>query len=136
MTMGPVWDFDYMTWSDTWFDTHFYGEDRSRHRADQFTIRYALYYKRLFLDPYFCRLVQERWEKFLSGFYSVPMYIQERANYLFKSDLVNYPMWPHEMNSGDGNLSFDECINRIQENYRRKLKFLDNMIQRGDFSQP
>lgn len=136
LTMGPVWDFDYMTWSDTWFDTHFYGEDRNRHRADQFCVRYALYYKRLFEDPKFIETLQKRWEMFRGSFMSVPMYIQQKAGYLFKSDIVNYPMWPHEMNSGDGDLSFDECVNRIQDNYMRKFRFLDDRIRKGDFTQP
>lgn len=136
LTMGPVWDFDYMTLANTWFDTHFYGEDRNRHRADQFTIRYALYYGRLFLDPYFRNLVQERWKMFRDKFWQVPDYIYDREAYLFKSDLINYPMWPHEMNSMDGNLSFDESIERIVEMYIRKLKFLDERITKVDFSQP
>lgn len=136
LTMGPVWDFDYMTWSDTWFDTHFYGEDRNRHRADQFCVRYALYYKRLFEDPKFIETLQKRWEMFRGSFMGVPMYIQQKANYLFKSDIVNYPMRPHEMNSGDGDLSFDECVNRIQDNYMRKFRFLDDRIRKGDFTQP
>jgi hypothetical protein len=134
--MGPVWDFDYMTWANTWFDTHFYGEDRNKHRADQFTIRYALYYDRLFQDPYFCELVKERWMKFRDKFYNVPNYIIDRINYLYKSDSLNYPKWPHEMNSGDGNLSFIESTDRLQENYIRKLKFLNKRIMEGDFSQP
>jgi hypothetical protein len=136
LKMGPVWDFDYMTWSNEWFDTHFEGEDRNIHRTKQFTIRYALYYKRLFEDPYFKEKVQERWKLHKSKFYSVPLYIQEKANYLYKSDIVNYPMWPHENNSGDGNLTFDESVNRIEEMYIKKLKFLDKRISEGNFSQP
>ena len=136
LTMGPVWDFDYKTWSNEWFATVFEGEDRNRHRADQFSIRNALYYKRLFQDPYFCKIVQERWELLKPGFYSVPIYIQNRANYLFKSDLVNYPMWPHEAWMKDEFLSFDESVNRIQDFYMRKLEFLNKRITNGDFSQP
>lgn len=64
-----------MTWSDTWFDTHFYSEDRNRHRTDQFCVRYALYYKRLFEDPKFIETLQKRWEMFRGSFMGVPMYI-------------------------------------------------------------
>ena len=136
LTMGPVWDFDYLTWCNEWFTTHFENEDRTRNRAQQFTIRYALYYKRLFLDPYFRKLVQERWEMFRSKFYDVPRYIEERRDYLLKTDLVNYPMWPHEMNADDGNLPFLESIDRIEWYYMKKLKFLDERIRKGNFNQP
>lgn len=136
LTMGPVWDFDYMTWANTWFGTQFYGEDRNKHRADQFTIRYALYYGRLFQDPYFCKLVQERWNRFRAAFFNVPHHIYNRSNQLYKSDALNYPMWPHENNSGDGNITFSESVDRILNMYERKLKFLDKRIKNGDFRQP
>lgn len=73
---------------------------------------------------------------FRQKFRDVPRYIQERENFLFKSDIVNYPMWPHEMNSGDGDLPFYDCTIRIQDNYMRKFRFLDDRIRKGDFTQP
>lgn len=133
LTMGPVWDFDYQTLCNL-CDEDFYGYDKTIDRFSQFTIIYSLYYAYLFKDPYFKKLVQNRWNMFRNKFYIVPIYIQEKSNQLIKSDLVNYPMWPHENTSGDADLPFYESINRIEWYYTKKLKFLDEKIKKGDFN--
>ena len=115
LVMGPVWDFDWETYTPkTWF-----------------SINEALYYKRLFQDPRFVERVKERWEMYKSDYETLPEYIRSEAARIRNSDRMDGPMWPiTQWVNGDENMSFDDAVDRMVKVYEERFDWMDAEISR------
>lgn len=115
LVMGPVWDFDWETYTPkTWF-----------------SINESLYYKRLFQDPRFVEKVKERWGMYKADYETLPEYIRAEAARIRNSDRMDSPMWPiTQWVNGDENMSFDEAVNRMVNVYEARFDWMDAEISR------
>ena len=115
LVMGPVWDFDWETYTPkTWF-----------------SINESLYYKRLFQDPRFVTVVKQRWEMYKADYETLPEYIRSVAAKIRNSDRMDSPMWPiTQWVNGDENMSFDDAVNRMVKVYEDRFDWMDAEISR------
>lgn len=112
---GPVWDFDWATFVPN--------------KTSSYTVKSAIYYSRLFLDPEFVSLVKTRWISQKPKFETLPDYIKEIAARTKAANDINIKLWPiTSTTNGDEKMAFDEAINRMIEAYKAKLNWLDIQI--------
>ena len=115
LTMGPVWDFDYDTFT-----------PRNNQR---FAATYGMWMQRIIRDPQFWSLVRERWAELRDRFKAVEARIEQQREYLRLSNEANIAIWPiYERVNGDETLSYDAAIDRIIEQLRTKIAYLDREI--------
>lgn len=113
LTMGPVWDFDWETFTP----------------KNQFRTADKIYYERLFQDPVFKARAKERWEKFLPSFREIPQFIQEEADRIRNSESMNHIMWPVTSNvNKDIDLSFEDAVAKMKKSYSDKMEWMNNTI--------
>ena len=111
---GPVWDFDWGTFSSNYTDP---------------IITESLWYGYLFKYPEFKTAVKQRWNEVKSSCESIDQYISEIAAQIKDSNEANIKMWPIDgTTNGDENLSFDKAIERMKESYKTRLRVMDNFI--------
>lgn len=113
LTMGPVWDFDWETFT----------PKNSFRTADK------IYYERLFQDPEFKARAKERWNKFLPRFREIPDFIEAEAERIKSSESMNYAMWPvtKDVNK-DISLTFEGAVDKMKKSYSDKLEWMDAEI--------
>ncbi len=113
LTMGPVWDFDWETYMP----------------MNWFRIKDALYYDRLFQDPYFKAKVKERWNMFESEFRALPEFIASEAERIRGSESMNHVLWPiTQVVNKDEHMSFEDAVESMIDAYNAKLEWMDNEI--------
>ena len=115
LVMGPVWDFDWETYTPkTWF-----------------SINESLYYKRLFQDPRFVDVVKQRWDMYKADYETLPEYIRSEAAKIRNSDRMDSPMWPiTQWVNGDENMTFDDAVKRMVKVYEDRFDWMDAAIGR------
>lgn len=115
LAAGPVWDFDYDTF------THKSG----------FRCQNAIYYDRLFQDAEFVSRVKERWLTLRDDLASIPDYIEAEAAKLQKSDEFNHYKWPITIIvNNDEHMTYSEAVENMKKAYQNKYNFLNNEILR------
>lgn len=113
---GPVWDFDWGTFMPE--------------RSNEYMIKGAIYYDRLFEDPEFVKIVKNRWQILKPQFESVPNTIRSQANKIRHSEWINHELWPiSSIVNGDEYMSFKDAVNRMINAYELKLSWLDQQIK-------
>lgn len=118
---GPVWDFDWGTFTP----------------GSGFSIMHALYYLRLFLDPSFVSVVKTRWSLLKPRFDLIVEYIRDMAEIVRNSNEINTGIWPISSTvNGDEQSSFDDSIERMIAAYEDKFLWLDTQINRPEFPSP
>lgn len=111
---GPAWDFDCATFIP------------GRKGA---LLTQVLWYGYLFKHDAFKSLVKERWTELKPEFEKVFTYIDEKAEYIRKSNEINLEMWPVIQNvNEDIDLSYDDAVNRLKEAYQERITELDKVI--------
>lgn len=111
---GPAWDFDCATFIP------------GRKGA---LLTQVLWYGYLFKHDAFKSLVKERWTELKPEFEKVFTYIDEKAEYIRKSNEINLEMWSVTQNvNEDIDLSFDDAVNRLKEAYQERITELDKVI--------
>ena len=111
---GPAWDFDCATFIP------------GRKGA---LLTQVLWYGYLFKHDAFKSLVKERWTELKPEFEKVFKYIDEKAEYIRKSNEINLEMWPVTQNvNEDIDLSYDDAVNRLKEAYQERITELDKAI--------
>lgn len=115
LMMGPVWDFDWETFTP----------------ANRFEVNGYLYYGRLFQDPVFKARAKERWGMFKSRFQEIPQFIDAEAKKIRSSESMNHIMWPVTSNvNKDISLTFDEAVAKMKQSYTDKFNWMDETISR------
>ena len=160
LTAGPVWDFDWQSFSDNGRIEALCGGNPYTGRAvDEWlysasalasgwfpnynTDQPYMWYPLLFRDETFRSRVQERWPVIYAALQSVPAAIDSFAEKNRVSDSFNSAMWPLMQAkstasysvafNGDENLSFDESIALMKEVYTERLEWMNSSITAGNF---
>ena len=122
LTAGPCWDFD-------WGVLSFYTSNGEYGLVNG----KAIWYERLFRDPAFKARVKARFEELLPQLETIPDYMEACRSLLAESAKLNFKMWnPAEDRSmnggkiinGDENLSFDQAVDRLKNNYTKHLSVI------------
>ena len=110
---GPVWDFDWKTYTP----------------GTNFKVKDAIYYERLFSDPAFVAIVKDRWAVLKPKFDAIGAYIRATAARIKVSNHINIGFWPISSTvNGDETLSFDAAVDRMVSAYESKLAWLNTQI--------
>lgn len=113
---GPVWDFDWGTFTPA--------------KNDGLRNKDAIWYGRLFQDPAFVAEVQQRWTALKPKFESILQFIDMQAGMIKESAEVNSRMWPiGQTVNGDEALSFDDAVKRLRQTYHNRIQTLDAAIR-------
>ncbi len=125
MYWGPVWDFDYGTFTP------------ERHGLP---LKSALYYYVLWTNPEFKNHLKHRWSILKPIFKKTVPYIDQRAAFIREAEKRNHEMWPCYPNplsedpsglvNGDELLSFDEAVARLKQSLLDRIEELDLEINR------
>jgi hypothetical protein len=114
---GPVWDFDWGTYTGA--------------RITGFYAKESLYYSQLFKDPVFVNKVKARWRQFKPLFKEIIDLIPADGNALAISAELNDEMWSLlnvDNNNGDKNYSFRDAISLMSSVFADRLNWLDGQI--------
>ena len=113
---GPVWDFDWGTFT---------------HKSD-FIAMDAIWYSRLFKDPVFVRTVKARWERFKPQLEEIVLLMENERKNLSNSAELNDAMWSisnDDVVNGDEHLSYSDAVKQMKKNYEERLTWLDSKIR-------
>lgn len=114
MRMGPVWDFDFRTF--TLFD-------------DIYVATHFPYLRRLFKSPRFQLLAKQRWAELRPIMLSLPDYIDMMADMLYVSAEQNIRIWPISSKGNlDESLSYDDAIERMKQSILLRITVIDNYL--------
>lgn len=112
--MGPVWDFDFRTFTlseEIYVATHF------------------PYLRRLFKSPQFQAIARQRWEELLPQLQNLSSYIDKRAAELKLSAGLNIRLWPiTSKGNRDEQLTYEEAIERMKQSVRLRIMAIDNYL--------
>jgi hypothetical protein len=112
---GPVWDFDWWTFTPDYMNG--------------LTIGQAVYYDRLLTDPAFIRVLKEHWASHKEAFAAIPDLIRATASELEISNSINFSMWTVTPGYAyDWNMDAAEAIESMISSYETKFEWLDGWI--------
>ena len=121
---GPVWDFDWGTLS------FVENPDAKEH----IFLKEAIWYVRLFRDPYFVTVLKERWNELYPALQTVPDYMDEKRGQIRKSADINFQLWDitvgksRKIINGDELLTFDDAVDLLKANYLTHLETMNREI--------
>lgn len=119
LVAGPVWDFDWGTFS-------YNASPAAQHGL---FMQWAWWYGRLFDDPYFKNLASERWEILKPKFETVFNFIDSERAYISRSWDANYSMWGISTDiNGDEWLTKDEATDRLVRITRERMEIIDRAL--------
>ena len=127
LVAGPCWDFD---WGVLSYNTSPQGKTGLINGK-------AIWYARLFEDPVFKEKVRARFNELLPQLQTIPDYMDALQERLSVSAKYNFRLWnPAEdasMNggfiiNGDENLSFEEAVKRLKDNYKIRLDVMSGAL--------
>ncbi len=119
---GPVWDFDWGTFSPTADGGGYPGSLLNNS---------AVWYGQLFQDANFVARVKERWAEvkpILDA--SIPGYIEEQAAKVKASSEMNIQLWPitEKRPNGDEDMTFDAAVSRLKKGFTDRMTAMDQLI--------
>ena len=122
---GPVWDFDYGTFTPT---------------NHGLPLKSTLYYYHLWTNPEFMRHLKHRWSILKPIFKQVAPYVDQRADYIREAEVRNHQMWPCYPNplaedpsglvNGDEHMSFDQAVALLKQTLLDRIDEIDLEINR------
>lgn len=117
---GPVWDFDWGTFS----------FKASPHAQWGLFIQWAWWYDRLFQDEAFKALASQRWAILKPRFEQIFDYIEQQSDYIELSWQRNFAIWNISTDiNGDENLSFQAAIDRMSSITRQRIDIIDQALR-------
>ena len=130
MFMGPVWDFDYLTFvpnrSSSWV-----GVNKS-----------GYYYYYLRNNKAFCDMVRELWESYREKIDTeFATHIDDLADLIRTSEVFNTTMWGYSNTSqdqgqnGDNTLGFQAAVDRMKEAFSTKYTYMNTNLYNKTFLQ-
>ncbi len=118
---GPVWDFDWGTFS----------YNASPNAQWGLFIQWAWWYGRLFEDPAFRSLAAERWRVLKPRFLTAFDYIDEQEKYIAHSAAANFAIWKMTTDTnGDERLSFEAAVARMQNILSERIEIIDREVSK------
>ena len=134
---GPVWDFDWLTFTPA-------NVDNTRWNRSRLDMSGCWYFgsvngrSGLWGKSEFKARLKERWAALKPGFETLPEYIDRRADRIRSSEAVNHEMWPCYPNSmsedgtrmvnHDEQLSFQDAVNRMKSALTARIQAMDSAI--------
>ncbi len=119
LTAGPVWDFDWGTFS----------YNASPQAQWGLFMTQAWWYGRLFQDEAFMSLASERWEELKPKFMTVFDFIAREREYIQHSWQRNFALWSISTDiNGDEKLSFKSAVDRMEEITRERIEIIDRAL--------
>ena len=123
---GPVWDFDYGT-----FTPEHHG----------LPLKSTLYYYHLWTHPEFKKHLKHRWSILKPIFQQISgPYIEQRANFIREAEVRNHEMWPCWPNplstdpsglvNGDELMTFDEAVALLKQTLLNRIEEMELEINR------
>lgn len=120
LVAGPVWDFDWGTFS----------FKASPHAEWGLFIQWAWWYDRLFKDAAFKALARERWAVLKPCFEQIFAFIATESDYIRLSWHRNFSKWNISTNiNGDETLAFDAAVERMTSVLQRRMDVIDNALR-------
>ncbi|MCR5003823.1 MAG: CotH kinase family protein [Bacteroidales bacterium] len=117
MYAGPVWDFDYGTFSSTYSNT--------------LLAMKTTYFSFLMNDDGYRSRLKERWNTLKMEFEKVLPMLDEKADEIHPSQVINAEMWPIEQwdVNGEEQMTYVEAVETLKLNLIRKIVWLDLYIK-------
>ena len=129
--MGPVWDFDYLT---------FYDKNGTRSSKWVGVAESGYYYYYFTQDPVFRARTKELWRAYKLEIQSLMLtYIDNMKTKLSISEPINTAMWGYSNTSqdqnqnGDNTDSFETAVTKMKAAFTKKLNFMDEKIEADDY---
>lgn len=120
LVAGPVWDFDWGTFS----------YNASPQAEWGLFMTHAWWYDRLFDDPAFEALARERWRVLKPKFMEVFDFIDREREYIARSWSRNFAMWGISTDiNGDESLPFGAAIDRLTDITSERIEIIDNALR-------
>ncbi|MDE6861614.1 MAG: CotH kinase family protein [Alistipes sp.] len=118
---GPVWDFDWGTFSYNASPAAQWG----------LFIQWAWWYDRLFQDEGFRSTAAERWRLLKPKFQTALNYIDEQRDYIAVSAQRNFSIWTMTTDTnGDERLSFYQAVDRMRDILEERIEIIDREISK------
>lgn len=118
---GPVWDFDWGTFSYNASPAAQWG----------LFIQWAWWYDRLFQDEGFCSTAAERWRVLKPKFMTALQYIDEQEDYIAVSAQRNFVVWSMTTDTnGDERLSHSQAVARMRKILEERIEIVDREISK------
>ena len=130
--MGPVWDFDYLTFmpsrANKWA-----GADQKNY-----------YYNYFYADSDFLAEMHQIWDDYKDYFLGLPDHIDSMAETIRLSEEIDARMWwntsahgnQDQNQNGELDMSFDEAVANIKSGFSGKWTFMDNNIKKLSYQKP
>lgn len=116
---GPVWDFDWGTFSYNASPAAQYG----------LFMTHAWWYRRLFEDEGFRRKAAERWQTLKPRFLTALDYIESQRADIARSAAVNFAKWTISTDTnGDERLAYDEAVARMRRILDERIAIVDREL--------
>ena len=122
---GPVWDFDWGTFTP---DHH------------SLQIKSSLYYFHIWSDREFRNTLKRRWSVLKPRFETLGAYVDQRAKLISASETLNHRRWPCHPNplasdddgmvNGDELMTFNDAVKRLKQSIEQRIEVLDAEINR------
>ncbi len=128
LTMGPVWDFDYLTFMPS----------RSSKWAGANQTGY--YYKSMINDPVFKARLIQLWGLYQSQLSGFNDYIDSMVRQISISEEFNTTMWGYSNTSqdqgqnGDNGETFQNAVSMMKEAFANKKSWMDQQFKKTNFS--
>lgn len=115
--MGPVWDFDYGSFTSTgWIGA----------------TREDYYFSHLYKDPVFRERMLELWADFSEASLGLTDYVDEMADKIRLSEEFNSEIWKNQSSyqsiNSDQRLSFQESVDRLKSGFLNRWSFINRNI--------
>lgn len=118
---GPVWDFDWGTFS----------YNASPQAQWGLFIQWAWWYDRLFQDEGFRSTAAERWRVLKPKFQTALDYIYTQRDYIAVSAQRNFSVWSMTTDTnGDERLSFSAAVDRMHDILSERIEIIDREISK------
>ncbi len=118
---GPVWDFDWGTFSYNASPAAQWG----------LFIQWAWWYDRLFDDEGFRKTAAERWRVLKPKFTTALNYIDEQEEYIAISAQRNFSVWSMTTDTnGDERLSFSQAVGRMRDILEERIEIVDREVSK------
>lgn len=118
---GPVWDFDWGTFS----------YNVSAGAQWGLFIQWAWWYGRLFEDLAFRTLAAERWRVLKPKFLTALDYIDGQQEYIAQSAAANFAIWRMTTDiNGDERLSFEAAVARLRKILSERIEVIDREVSK------
>lgn len=123
---GPVWDFDWGTFS----------YKVSTSAKGRIYLSGVLWYGRLFKDEAMHTLAKERWAEIYPNLLTLFDFMDEQEEYLTLSAQRNFALWnPMDTGgvNGDESIPWSEAVERMRTIYSERLTDINNAFNSGDW---